>query len=124
MKKTSAILVALVLGWSVSALAAEVTGVLVDQMCYTKDKAHTTNAHQGMGTTCAQDCARKGSPVALVTDKGEVYVVMTMGALAGENNAKLVPHMAHTVTLTGDVMDSMGTKTIHATALKMMTMAK
>ena len=121
MKKTSAIVVVMVLGWSVSAFAAEVTGVLVDQMCYTKDKANTTNAHKGMGDTCAQDCAKKGSPVALVTDKGEVYVVMTLGALAGENNAKLVPHMSHTVTLTGDVADAMGKKTIHATALKMIS---
>ena len=48
---------------------------------------------------------------------------MTMGALAGENNAKLVPHMSHTVTLTGDVATSTDKKTmmIHATELKMIS---
>jgi hypothetical protein len=48
---------------------------------------------------------------------------MTMGGLAGENNAKLVPHMSHTVTLTGDVMDAKDKKTkmLHATALKMIS---
>jgi hypothetical protein len=62
-----------------------------------------------------------GNTVALVTEKGEVYEVMTMGALAGEKNAKLVPHMSHRVTLTGDVTDVKGKKTIHATALKMIS---
>jgi hypothetical protein len=106
----------------VSAYAAEVTGVLVDKACYTKDKANTANAHKGMDEACAQACAKNGNTVALVTEKGEVFDVMPSGALAGEKgaaNAKLVPHMAHTVTLTGDVMDMKGTKMIHATALKM-----
>jgi hypothetical protein len=122
MKLLSAIVVAvLVLSSGAPLLAAEVTGVLVDLACYTKDKANTTNAHKGMGETCAQACAKKGAPVALVTEKGEVYEIMTMGGLAGENNAKLVPHMSHTVTLTGDVTDAKGKKTIPATALKMVS---
>jgi len=122
MKKLT-VMAAIVLGITTSAFAAEVTGVLVDLACYSKDKANTTNAHKGMGETCAQACAKKGGPVALVTEKGEVYEVMTMADLAGENNAKLVPHMSHTVTLTGDVVDSKDKKTkmIHATALKMIS---
>jgi hypothetical protein len=45
---------------------------------------------------------------------------MAMGALSGEKNAKLVPHMTHKVVLTGDVVDGKdGKKMIHATALKM-----
>ncbi len=121
--KKLAVIAAIVLGITTSAFAAEVTGVLVDLACYTKDKANTTNAHKGMGETCAQACAKKGGTVALVTEKGELYEVMTMGGLAGENNAKLVPHMSHTVTLTGDVVDSKDKKTkmIHATALKMIS---
>jgi hypothetical protein len=121
MKHVSAIIIAVLLGVSATAYAAEVTGVLVDKACYTKDKANTTNAHKGMGETCAQACAKKGNTVALVTDKGEVYDVMPMGKLDGENNAKLVPHMSHKVALTGDVMDMKGTKTIHATDLKMIS---
>jgi hypothetical protein len=121
--KVSITIAAIVFGLGASASAAEITGVLVDKACYTKDKANTTNAHKDMGESCAQACAKKGAPVALVTEKGEVYDVMTMGSLAGENNAKLVPHMSHTVTLTGDVVDSQDKKTkmIHATALKMIS---
>jgi hypothetical protein len=121
--KTCLTIAAIVLGLGMSASAAEITGVLVDKACYTQDKANTTNAHKGMGENCAQACAKKGGTVALVTEKGEVYDVMTMGGLAGENNAKLVPHMSHTVTLTGDVADSADkkSKVIHATALKMIS---
>jgi hypothetical protein len=120
MKNLSAVITALVLSFGVSAFAAEVTGVLVDKACYTKNKANITNAHEGMGETCAQACAKKGGAVALVTEKGEVYDVMLMGDLVAENNAKIVPHMSHTVTLTGDIMDSEDkkSKVIHATALK------
>ena len=121
MKRVSAIIIAAMLGVSATAYAAELTGVLVDKACYTKDKANTTNAHKGMGETCAQACAKKGNTVALVTEKGEVYDVMPMGNLAGDNNAKLVPHMSHKVSLTGDVMDTKGTKMIHATDLKMIS---
>ena len=121
MRRTIALAVAVLLGVSVTASAAELTGVLVDKACYTKDKANTTNAHKDMGETCAQACAKKGNTVALVTDKGEVYDVMPMGSLAGDNNAKLVPHMSHTVTLTGDVMATKDAKMIHATALKMIS---
>jgi len=44
-----------------------------------------------------------------------------MGSLAGDKNAKLVPHMSHTVTLTGTVVNGAAgkPKMIHATALKM-----
>lgn len=120
-KRMLTVVAAIVLALSSSTFAAEVTGVLVDLACYTKDKANTTNAHKGMGETCAQACAKKGGAVALVTDKGEVYEVMTMGTLQAEQNAKLVPHMSHTVTLTGDIVDEKGKKTIHATALKMIS---
>jgi hypothetical protein len=121
MKRILAGAVVILFGAGLPAYAAEVTGVLVDKACYTKDKANTTNAHKGMGETCAQACAKKGNTVALVTDKGEVYDVMPMGELAGDNNAKLVPHMAHRVTLTGDVMSAKDSKMIHATALKMIS---
>ena len=120
MKKIVA-LAAIVIGSGVFALAAPktVTGVLVDKGCYTKDKANTTNAHKGMGDTCAADCAKKGNQVAPVTSKGEVYNVT--GELAADMNAKLVPHMSHTVSLTGEVTNAKGVKgiTTTATSLKM-----
>src|SRR5579864_731487 len=96
-----------------------VRGILVDSSCYSKDKTLTTNAHKGMGETCAQDCAKKGSPVALVTTDGKVYMVT--GDVAANTNAKLVPHMSHVMELTGDVTQAGGKTTIAATDLKMIS---
>ena len=58
-----------------------------------------------------------------VTKEGVVYEVMAMGTLAGDKNAKLVPHMTHTVTLTGEIADGAAgkPKMLHATALKMIS---
>jgi hypothetical protein len=119
MKKLSvlAAVALLVSGVMVLAAPTTVTGVLVDKACYTKDKANTTMAHKGMSETCAADCAKKGQQVALVTATGDVYDVT--GTLAANKNEKLVPHMSHTVTLTGEVTDAAGKKAIAATALKM-----
>ena len=96
-----------------------VKGVLVDQGCYTKDKANTTNAHKGMADDCAQACARKGNVVALVTTDGKVYGVT--GDLAANMNAKLVPHMSHTVEVTGDVTEAGGKMMIAGANLKMIS---
>lgn len=113
------VIVAAVLAFQVSAFAAEVTGTLIDTSCYASDKANTTNQHKGMSAACAQNCALKGIPVGLLTDKGEVYEVQ--GDFAANYNAKLAPHMAHKVTLTGEIKESDGKKTIRATALKMVS---
>src|SRR5437773_9248891 len=105
-------LTAIVLCSGVFAIAAPVTvtGVLVDKACYTKDKANTKMEHAGMSATCAADCAKKGQQVALVTPTGDVYDVK--GEVAADMNAKLVPHMSHTMTLTGEVTDVKGVKSI------------
>ena len=95
-----------------------ITGVFVDLACYTKDKANTANSHKGMGETCAQDCAKKGLPPALVTADGKVYQIT--GDLTANNNAKIVPHMSHKMQLTGDVTEKGGKLMISATELKML----
>ena len=69
---------------AVSALAAPVTvkGELVDQACYTKDKANKGADHKD----CTEKFMKKGSPVALVTASGEVYTIT--GEYAANMNAK------------------------------------
>ena len=118
-----ATLAVMILGFGISTFAADVTGILVDESCYNKDKTNTGLAHKGMSETCATACAAMGNQVAIVTKEGVVYEVMAMGELAGEKNAKLVPHMAHTVTLTGEIADGAAgkPKMIHATSLKMIS---
>lgn len=99
-----------------------VTGVLVDRACYTKAKADAANANKSAHDICTQGCAKlSGMRVALVTDKGDVYTVT--GDYAANDNAKLVPHLCHTVTLTGDVTGDVTNVrlTILATSLKMVS---
>jgi hypothetical protein len=119
--KTVAFAITFVLGVGASSYGAEVTGKLVDQVCYGKEKDSKIKESAAEEAACARACAAKGNPVALVTEKGDIYEVVTLGSLAGKNNAKLVPHMSHTVTLTGDIMDTNGKKMIHATALKVVS---
>lgn len=98
------------------AFAGEMTvkGELIDQACYTKDAKNVGEAHQ----SCATTCAKKGSPVALLTSDG-VYTIT--GDLTKDNNAQLVPHMSHIMEVTGDVTEKDGKKMIAATAIKMIS---
>lgn len=119
------LLVALIVGTSVvssrapsSAKAQTITGRLVDAVCYKLHKSNITVDHklpQGNEKNCAIECARTGFPVALLTSEGKLYIVT--GALAESNNAALISHMGHEVTLTGDVIEDVSAMTIGATHL-------
>src|SRR5947208_3271096 len=83
-----------------------IKGQIVDQSCYTKDKVNNVGRDHKMPADtkdCAVACAQKGRPMALLTSDGKVYEIA--GGLAENNNAKLVPHIAHTVEITGDTME-------------------
>ena len=104
------------------ALAATetVTGTIVDQSCYMKDKANNAGVDHKMPADtkdCAIACAKNGRPMALLTSEGKVYTIA--GALAADKNAKLVGHVGHKVMVTGDVMTKDGASTITAAELKM-----
>jgi hypothetical protein len=116
--------IALLLAVSAPAFAKteSVTGKVVDMNCYVKDKANNAGVDHKMPADtkgCAVACAKKGQPLALLTADGKVYEIA--GGLAENNNAKLVPHIAHTVMITGDTMDTNGKMMIHASDLKMVS---
>ena len=99
-----------------------VTGKIVDMACYTKDKANNAcQDHKMPADTkdCATDCAKTGAPLALLTSDGKVYEIA--GGLAENKNAKLIPHITHTVSITGDTMDMSGKMMIHAAELRMVS---
>jgi hypothetical protein len=110
------------LGAPAFAKTETVKGQIVDQGCYLKDKANNKgNDHKMPADTkdCAIGCAKEGQPLALLTSEGKLYEIS--GGLAAEKNAKLIPHIAHTVEITGDVMDHGGKMMISADALKMIS---
>jgi hypothetical protein len=120
MKKVKWILMALAGGALCLSLAfgksEAVTGQLIDLACYSLDKGNTGNHHKGQGLNCARACAAEGFAVGILTSDGRVYEVT--GELTANSNAKLVPHMAQTVTLTGEVREENGKMTIAAGELR------
>ena len=112
---------ALVIGLGAPACVKSHTlkGRVVDEVCYLQDpQANSGDNHPLMASDCATTCAQKGSMVALVADDGRLYEIT--GGLAADNNAKLVPHMAHTIEIRGDVIEKYGQLMIVADDLKML----
>jgi hypothetical protein len=111
------------LGAPAFAKEATVRGQIVDVSCYNADKANNAGADHKMpkGDTkdCALGCAKAGRPMALLTSDGKVYVLT--GGLAAEKNAKIIPHVAHTVEVTGEVTQADGKMMIAADSLKMIS---
>jgi hypothetical protein len=99
------------------AATASVTGQVVDLACYMLEKSNTGITHRGRGYACAQACAKEGFQVGLVTGDGKVYSIS--GGLAANKNAKLVPHMGHVVTITGDLSEKNGMMVIGSNDLQM-----
>lgn len=99
-----------------------ITGQIVDMGCYKMDKSNTGVDHKmpkGDTKDCAIGCAKAGQPMAILTADGKVYQLA--GGLAADKNAKIVPHVGHTVEVTGDVMDHGGAMMITADSLKMIS---
>jgi len=93
-------LAAVVLSAGVPAQAAAdtIVGQLVDSACnMMMIKRELVLAPDHL--KCAVACAQKGGRLAVLTDKGEVYVVT--GALTQDDNAKLVRFINQNVVLTG-----------------------
>ena len=99
-----------------------VKGQIVDQTCYMKDKASNAGKDHKMPAEmkdCALACAKKGSPMALLTADGKVYQIT--GDLAANMNEKIVPHISHTVEVSGDVTTKDGKMSIASNSLKMIS---
>jgi hypothetical protein len=112
----------LALGAPAFAATETIKGQVVDQACYKMDKANNGVDHKmpkGDTKDCAIGCAKAGRPLAVLTADGKVYEIA--GGLAADKNAKLIPHVAHTVEITGDVMDHDGKMMITADSLKMIS---
>ena len=88
MKKIT-VSIALVLGLSAIAMAAEFKGFVEDTNCSTKP-GMKDNAQ------CAQKCIKGGSPAVLVGEDGKVYKIA--------NQDKIVAHAGEKVTVTGSVI--------------------
>jgi hypothetical protein len=104
-----------------------VTGKVVDLFCYDPPSgANSGMDHKAVGAAdqegreCAWACARwEGQPVGVLTADGKLYQLA--GGLVADNNAKIAPHVTHTVTITGDVTEKDGIQVLTANDLKMVS---
>ena len=86
-----------------------VTGEVISLSCYFEYKGNVGKA----GLLCALATVKyEGNPPGILTADGTVYQLA--GGLVANNNAKAVPLLTHTVTVTGDVSEKGGTKILAA----------
>jgi len=94
-----------------------VTGKVVDLVCYAKNKANTGLDHDD-GRVCAIACIKwEGNPAGIVTADGKAYQLI--GGVLGKNNSNIADHIAHTVTITGNVYEKDGMTMLQADTLTM-----
>lgn len=120
MRKAIAVLIAGISAGACNAAFARtetVTGQVIDLYCYSRNKQDVGMDHRD-GRECAWACIKwEGQPVGLLTAEGKVYQLT--GPLVAGNNAKVAPHLTHTVTVTGDVVEKDGMLMMTTDALTM-----
>ena len=93
-----------------------VTGVVVDVSC---------KFGQGLGGAehkmCAEVCADRGLPLAILTDDGKLYVPTSAGMPGDGQNSRLKPFAEQRVTVSGKVFDAAGA---HAIQIAQVAVAK
>jgi hypothetical protein len=90
----------------------KVKGEVVDLWCYLEGGDHGAE-HKA----CAISCAKAGNPIGLVTEKGEIYVMMGIKDHQPGKDV-LIEKMAETVTVEGTLVKKGGTQVIYVSAVK------
>ena len=106
-------------GTSAQGKTETVTGKVVDLVCWARNKANTDLDHDA-GRVCAIACIKwEGNPAGIVTAEGKAYQLA--GALVARNNTEISKHIAHTVTITGNVYEKDGMTMLSADTLTMVS---
>jgi len=93
-----------------------IQGEVVDISCYlSQGKKATGDAHK----ECAEGCAKAGSPLGILTDKGELYLSVLPDDHSAGPNAILMDHVAHKVSATGVLRSKGGVHGIMITKVEM-----
>lgn len=91
-----------------------ITGELVDTACALKKGE---GGHGEGHAACAMACAKRGQAQGIMTSDA-IYTVAS-GDYTANNNAKLLDFVAKKVTVTGDVTEKDGQKTIAIKSIKL-----
>jgi hypothetical protein len=92
---------------------ATVTGTVVDVSC---------KFGQGLSgpdhRKCAEVCADKGIPMAILADDGTLYLPTSAAMPGDDQNPRLKPFAEQRVTVSGKVFDAGGAKAIQIASIK------
>jgi len=92
--------------------AVTLKGEVVDLWCYLEGGDHGAEHKQ-----CAVECAKAGNPIGLVTDKGDIYVMMGMKDHQPGREV-LIDKMAETVTVEGTLVKKGGVQVVYISSVK------
>jgi hypothetical protein len=98
---------ALVLVMSAAEKTATVHGYVLDSAC-----AFTKRLDKPVSRTCAQACAKGGSPLVILADDGKIYWPISSATPAAGQNPKLLKFAGERVTATGKVFERGGSRAI------------
>lgn len=100
-------------GSSLQAETQTLTGEVISVWCYVQNKQNVGRA----GSLCAlADVKWEGNPPGILTADGKVYQLA--GPIVADNNAKVVPQLGHTVSVTGTVVEKNGIRVLSTSELK------
>ena len=87
-------------------------GEVVDLWCYLEGGDKGADLKK-----CAIECAKAGNPIGLVTDKGDVYMLM---GIKDHQPGKdiLIDKMAETVTIEGTLVKKGGVQVVYVSSVK------
>jgi hypothetical protein len=90
----------------------QIKGEVVDLKCFLKDGDRGAD-HKSCGVTCA----KAGNPIGIVTDAGDVYMIIA-GKEHQAGRDDLISRMADTVTVEGTLVKKGGLQAIYVSSFK------
>jgi hypothetical protein len=84
-------------------------GLVRDIACPLQNKESTARK---FNRDCALQCARLGSPLAVLTDDGTMYIPMSESMPDSDQRARLMPFVGKYVSVRGDVYERKGLRSI------------
>jgi hypothetical protein len=92
-----------------------VEGLVRDIACPLQNPAASATV---FNLKCAQDCAKNGSPLIILTSKGEIYVPISESMPDKDQRQRLMPFVGKYVEATGTVYERSGTRAIAITEIR------
>ncbi len=93
-------------GETSAARVATIQGLIRDVACPIQNKKAGARA---FNLKCAIDCAKNGSPLILLTDRGTIYTPISSSMPDEDQRARLMPFVGKYVQIHGQVYERQGT---------------